>query len=106
MNWKTAIIITFIGIMVLAGSSPAFSQEKPKEWTSVDLNTLDCRTYLKMSGEERQSTVAFYHGFVSGMKKEMTVNVPAMAEISDKVLDQCIDKPSEVLLKIFQENRK
>ena len=106
MNWKTAFITASIGVMVVAGSSPAFSQEKSKEWTSIDLNTLDCRTYLKMTSDERQTTVAFYHGFVSGMKKEMTVDVPAMAEISDKVLDQCIDKPGEVLLKVFQENRK
>jgi len=106
MSWRIFFIVIVVGIMAVAGSSPALSQEKSTKWTLVDLNTLDCKTYLKMTGEERETTVAFYHGFVSGMKKEMTVNVPLLSEISDKVLDQCIDKPNEVLLKVFQENRK
>jgi len=106
MAWKIILIVAVVGFMAVAGPSSALSQEKSPKWNLVDLNTLDCRTYLKMTGEEREATVAFYHGFVSGMKKEMTVNVPLLSEISDKVLDQCIDKPNEVLLKVFQQNRK
>ena len=106
MRWKMVFTLAIVGIIGVAGISQALAQEKSTKWTLVDLNTLDCRTYLKMTGDERETTVAFYHGFVSGMKKEMTVNVPSLSEVSDKVLDQCIDKPNEVLLKVFQENRK
>ncbi len=106
MGWKIAFIVAVVGITAVADFSPALSQDKSKEWTLVDLNTLDCRTFLKMTGEERGTTVAFYHGVLTGMKKEMTVNVPLLSEITDKVVDHCIDKPNDILLKVFQEKRK
>src|SRR5512138_833351 len=106
MVGRVAICITMIAMLFSAGVSPALSQEKSKEWTVVDLKTLDCRTFLKMTGDERGNTVSFYHGLLTGMKKETTINIPALAEITDKVLDQCVDKPNAILLKVFEENRK
>lgn len=92
--------------MVVTNTMPAFSQDRPKEWTVVDLNTLDCRAFLKMTGEERNITVAFYHGVITGMAKEMSINIPVLAEVTDKVVDHCVDNPKDVLLKVFQDKRK
>lgn len=106
MILRKALVIAAVGTLTVAGFSPALCQEKPKEYTVVDLNTFDCRALLKMTGDERGTTLAFYHGLITGMNKEMTVNVPVLSEVTDKVVDHCIDKPSDVLLKVFQEKRK
>lgn len=99
-------VFAVIGIMALIDTSPAFSQEKIREWVLVDLNTLDCRALLKTTDRERDLMVAFYHGVVTGMKREMTANVPVLSEVTDKVIDQCIDNPKENLLKVFLEKRR
>ena len=106
MSSKLFLVIVVLGMIEAAVSSPALSQEKPIKQTTFDLNTVDCRTLLKMSGDERKNTVVFYHGILTGMNKETTVDVSKLSEITDKVVDQCIDKPNAVLLKVFQENRK
>ena len=103
---RIIFVVAVLGIMALANTAPVFSQEKPKEWVVVDLNTLDCKALLKTTDRERDLVVAFYHGVVTGMKKEMSVNVPVLSEVTDKVVDQCIDNPKEVLLKVFQEKRQ
>jgi hypothetical protein len=40
------------------------------------------------------------------MTKETSVNVPVLAETTDKVIEHCIDNPKDVLLKVFQDKRK
>ncbi len=103
---RIVLVFAVIGVMALFNTSPVFCQEKTKEWVLVDLNTLDCRALLKTTDRERDLMVAFYHGVVTGTKKEMTANVPVLSEVTDKVIDQCIDNPKENLLKVFQEKRR
>ncbi len=106
MYSKIFLTVAVLGVMAIGVSSPALAQEKSAIQTTVDMNTVDCRTLLKMSGEDRKNTIVFFHGVVTGMKKEVKVDVPLLSEITDKIVDQCIDKPNEVLLKVFQDNRK
>ena len=107
-------ILVCVGVLGIVGSThttATSSQDesdypKPKVWTTVDLNEQDCRAFLKMTGRERDITVAFYHGVVAGMKKETIIDIPALAGATDRILDRCIDHPDDVLLKVFQEERK
>ena len=62
MHHRIVFIIAVLGIMVLVNITPAVSQEKAKDLIVVDLNTFDCKSFLKMSGDERDITVAFFHG--------------------------------------------
>ena len=73
-----------------------------KPHTGHDFEFLSC----KFSQLSRPAPFCVVSGKAYIVKKEMTVNVPLLSEISDKVLDQCIDKSNEVLLEVFQENRK
>ena len=106
MKHRILCLVTVIGIIASIQTTPTFAQDPPQVLTVVDLNTLDCRTLLKMAGDARDATVSFYHGLLTGMNKEMSVNVPALAEATDKVIDHCIDYPKDILLKVFQDKRK
>ena len=71
----------------------------------VNLQKLTCRELLKSSGEDRSSILIFLHGYVSGKAGETIINAPALAELTDKVVDGCIDNPNQILLKVFEANR-
>ncbi len=81
----------------------AFAQNKTNP--IVDLKTLDCRTFLKLDSEHRNDVIMFYHGYVSGQKNETVVNVDMLAQATDKVMDYCIDKPADTLMKSFMSSR-
>lgn len=106
MMRRMFVVVAMLGIVGIMYATGAFAEDAPKKWTTVDLNKQDCRTFLKMTGYEREITVAFYHGVITGMKKETSVNIPALAEATDKVMDHCIDNPKTVLLQVFQDQRK
>jgi hypothetical protein len=60
MRHRMLFLVATLGIMAVTQTTPIFSQDRPKEWTVIDLNTLDCRTLLKMQAEAKDATLAFY----------------------------------------------
>lgn len=71
----------------------------------IDIQTIDCRTVLKMDNEEQDFTMIYFHGFHSGKQGEMIFNGPEFRAATNEIMDYCIDKPSETLMKAFEEKR-
>lgn len=92
------------GAFAILAAAPVQAQDKDVEG-KIDLEALDCRTMLKMENEARDFTLIFFHGFMSGKKSEMIFDGPALTEVTEKVLDHCIDNPSDTLLATFEELR-
>lgn len=90
----------------------AFSEEGAKaeevemEYKDYKIDQVTCREMLKMAGSERDFTMIFMHGFMSGKKNELLFEPGPLAEASDMVLDQCISKPDATVLSIFETVRK
>jgi hypothetical protein len=59
-----------------------------------------------MGNDEREFTLVFLHGFISGKNTEMVFDGSALADATDVVLDSCIDSPDESLLAVFEKARK
>jgi hypothetical protein len=113
MNRKVISIVAVFGFLVMTAAVPGFSAEKPNinlekpaEGIVVDLKTQDCRTLLKMSGGDRDFTIVFYHGFMSGKKNDTVFNGPELSAITDQIYDHCIDNPNDSLLTVFEAKRK
>jgi hypothetical protein len=70
------------------------------------IDALDCRTLLRLGGDERAYTLLYYHGFVSGQLGQMDLPTDVMAAATDKIIEQCIDKPGEKVLTVFEQVRK
>jgi len=81
-----------------------FAAAQDKE-AMMDIAAVDCRTMLKMENEARDFTLIFFHGFMSGKKSEMMFDAPALTEVTEKVLDHCIDNPDDTVLKTFEALR-
>jgi len=104
---KSTIKLALVGALLVAGTSaPVWSQSDAEETTDIDLETLGCRTMLKMDDDDREFTLVFFHGLISGRQGEMIFKAEALAEATDRVLDQCIDSPDETLLSVFEKARK
>lgn len=102
-------VITAALLLALGANAPsALAQAKaaPTAPKSPALNELDCRTFLKLDGDERAFTLVYYHGFISGRLNQMELPVDAMAAATDRVVDHCIDKPGDKVLAVFEQGRK
>jgi hypothetical protein len=73
---------------------------------SPALNELDCRTLLRLDGDERAFTLLYLHGFVSGKNNQLMLSTDALATATDRIVDHCIDKPGDKLLAVFEQVRK
>ncbi len=83
------------------------AQNKPGENNNfvVDIKSITCRSLLKLDDSDKEATMIFFHGYMSGKKGELMIDVPNLAEISDQIIDGCIDKPNETLLNMFEKHK-
>ena len=86
--------------MALAQAQSATGVQK-----SPVLDDLDCRTLLRLGGEERAYTLLYMHGFVSGKTGQTMLPAQALAEATDRIVDHCIDRPGDKLLSVFEKVR-
>lgn len=83
----------------------AQAQSAPAAAKQAALDDLDCRTLLRLGGEERAYTLLYMHGFVSGKTGQMLLPAQELAEATDRIIDQCIDRPGDRLLSVFEKVR-
>ena len=103
-------LVLFSALATVSLGVPAWSQTEPEIEESsedlVDLQTMTCREILKSEGEDRANTLIFMHGYINGTKGETTVNPPILADVTNQILDTCIDNPDRELLSVFEDNRQ
>ncbi|MCU0950810.1 MAG: HdeA family protein [Burkholderiaceae bacterium] len=96
--------------LAVAVGQPALAQQKAAPAApaakSPGLAELDCRTLLRLGGDERAFTLLYFHGFVSGRMNQTDLPTDVMASATDKIVDHCIDKPADKLLTVFEQVRK
>lgn len=81
---------------------PAYAQD---QGVKVNIDQVSCREMLKMTSDERDFTMIFLHGFMSGKKGQIEFDGPALTEATDQVLDACIGSPDDSLLSVFEKVR-
>ena len=101
---KSLPAIALIGTMAVSLSAfGAAAQDN--EGVVLDIQTIDCRTMLKMDNEEQEFTLIYFHGFKSGRDGEMVFNGPEFRAATNEIMDYCIDNPAESLMKAFEQKR-
>ena len=71
----------------------------------IDMGSITCRDLLKMSGEEEQNTMIFFHGYFNGIKKDLSIDEDALTKATDDIKDFCIDNTNETVAKAFEKFR-
>ena len=107
---KIALAVTMALCFLPTGA--AFSEEGAKAeeaeivYKDYKIDEITCREMLKMGGSERDFTMIFMHGFMSGKKAQLVFEPGPLAEASDMVLDHCISNPDDMVMAVFEKVRK
>ena len=46
------------------------------------------------------------HGYINGKKGELVVDAPALANVTEQVINTCIDNPDRSVLSVMEEARQ
>jgi hypothetical protein len=76
---------------VCVGITSGFAQEEPEEPT--DLSAITCKEIMVLSGEDRDLSILFLHGYFVGKSGKTVVDSEELAEATDVFIDQCLDHP-------------
>jgi len=85
---------------VLAGGS-AIAAEEPS--IQKDLTGFTCKDVMRLSGSERENALAFVHGYRLGKMNTTQYEIEALAAITDKFIDHCLDNPNDNALATFEK---
>ena len=103
-------ILLFSAIAASSLSTPGWTQTEPEAaGTSEDileLQTMTCREVLKSDGEDRDNLMIFMHGYFSGKQGGTTIDAPVLADVTNQILDTCIDSPNQTLISVFEASRQ
>lgn len=88
---------------LLLGSGAVLEAAAQEE--NIEIDKMTCGEMLKMGGNERDFTMIFMHGFVSGRQNDLIFDGAALTAATDKVLDGCIAEPDASLLSVFEKAR-
>lgn len=106
---KYSLILLLSTIAVASFSTSARTQETETNVESEDVASLDattCREILLSSGDNRSNSLIFMHGYINGKKGELVVDAPALADITQQVINTCIDNPDRSVLEVMEEARQ
>jgi len=104
---KIAFVIAS-ALAILPINSAFAEEEKTDETPGVQyqIDKTTCRELLQMSGESRDFSMIFMHGFMSGKKNELLFDAPTLTAATDVAVDYCINNPDSTLLSAFEVARK
>ncbi|MEH6577768.1 MAG: HdeA/HdeB family chaperone [Amphritea sp.] len=94
---NTAATLSLVSIFLLAGSLANADQTEKQS----DLNNFLCKDIMRLSGTERDISIAFYHGYMLGKKGTTMYVRDKLSNISDQVIDYCLDNPNIKMLDAF-----
>ncbi len=81
-------------------SVAATAADKPE---MEDLSAFSCKQVMILSGEDRDISVAFAHGYMLGKNDTTKYEIDKLAKITDAFIDYCLDHPTENALASFEK---
>ncbi len=101
MNIKTISLMTLLLTLLGLGISP-----KPvRAEKMLDIATITCKDLLLMEGDQRDSTLVFFHGVMLGRSQTTMLDSEKISNQTDKVLEMCIAEPDSKLMSVFEKTR-
>lgn len=94
------LLIAATGAMLLASGSMTFAGE---ETSPNDMSDYLCKDVMRLSGDDRENTLAFVHGYRLGKKNTTQFDVAELTELTDKFIEHCLDNPNDKALAAFEK---
>lgn len=100
---KTKFCIPTILLTLLSMTIPASRIEALER---LDLTTVSCKEMLLMEGDQRDSTIVFFHGMMIGKNGSTVLDAQTLSNTTDKVLEHCVNNPQDKLISVFEKYSK
>jgi hypothetical protein len=71
--------------------------------TNKDLSGFVCKDVMRLSGSEREVSLALVHGYRLGKMGTTQFDVEALSELTDAFIEYCLDNPDENALEAFEK---
>ncbi len=71
--------------------------------TQKDLKVFTCKDVMRLSGSERENSLAFVHGYRLGKMNTTQYEIETLADITDHFIDYCLDNPNDNALAVFEK---
>jgi hypothetical protein len=101
MSQSICSLVTAALATALFVSASATLAEEPSN--QKDLSAFLCKDVMRLSGGEREYALAFVHGYRLGKKGTTQYEIEALAAITDKFIDHCLDNPGDKALAAFEK---
>jgi len=87
-------------LALLSVSASTLAADKPE---TKDLKGFTCKDVMILSGEERDMSIVFVHGYMLGKNNTTQYEFDKLARITDAFLNYCLDHPAENALASFEK---
>lgn len=94
---KVLLLPTAAAVLTLLLSSNILASDQR------DFGEQSCKDVMRLSGGDRDIALAFAHGYRLGKKGTTKYEVEALAQLTDRFIDYCLDHPSENALQSFEK---
>lgn len=96
--WSSAGVCALAILPCLLGPATAHANGD-----TINIEEISCREMLTMDGEQRDLTLLFMHGFVSGENAAVELDESELSETNEAILETCVDNPSDSVLSVFHK---
>ena len=93
-------LIATAALALLLGTAPALAEEPS---TNKDLNEYLCKDVMRLSGSEREVSLALVHGYRLGKMGTTEFDVEVLSDLTDRFVDYCLDNPQDNALAAFEK---
>jgi hypothetical protein len=101
MSKSFRIFVTTAVTSALCCVGSAVLAEDPS--STKDLNEYACKDVMRLSGSEREVSLALLHGYRLGKMGETQFDVEVLSDLTDRFIDYCLDNPNDKALATFEK---
>ena len=95
---------TVLGVSLFAAN--AWGGEAQSSPVSVDIAKFSCKELMAGNDHDRQSGIAFFHGYLAAKNNLATVDVSKASAQTDQVRDYCLSNPKSTVMDAFAKTGK
>ena len=77
-----------VAVLLMAFTIPSTADEK-------GVNSFTCKDVMRSGDLDRDTTIAFLHGFLLAKAGVTQIDVEAMSKQTDAFVERCLDNPAE-----------
>lgn len=90
----TRLPTIFVAALLLSPSLSAAQSSAPEPDETFTLEEVSCKDLMGQSGDDRDRSISFLHGFVLGESDRLEISVEQIVEVETVFFDLCLDSPT------------